>query len=263
MRHGNCAPISSSYAATAEEGCNIYSGEASEKGLSSMPLAPCFFSASGNTNYFPQSINGGRCSKQPDVVTLGAVTLKRASNIMTTITPSELHQRLKRGEKLNLIDVRTPAEHGEIHVPEVHLAPLEGLDAAKLAAAKGFAKGEPLFIFCRSGNRSKQAAAKLQKGGYQQCCIVEGGTMAWAQAGLPVNRGASRVISLERQVRIAAGILVLTGVLLTYIVNPAFILLSGFVGAGLTFAGITDWCGMGMIIAKMPWNQHVSSCGAK
>jgi hypothetical protein len=86
---------------------------------------------------------------------------------------------------------------------------------------------------------------------------VEGGTQAWVEAGLPVNRGASKVMSLERQVRIAAGSLVLTGVLLSLFVHPYFIGLSGFVGAGLIFAGISDWCGMGLLLAKLPWNTRV------
>lgn len=183
---------------------------------------------------------------------------------MNTISPRQLHDRLQQGEKLHLLDVRTPAEHAEIHVPGVHLQPLDRLDATKLAIENSFAKDQPLYIFCRSGNRAKQAAEKLEKCGYKQCHVVEGGTMGWAEAGLPVNRGTSKVISLERQVRIAAGAIVLTGVLLSQFVNPSFIWISGFVGAGLTFAGITDWCGMGMLIAKMPWNQHGSgSCSAK
>jgi rhodanese-related sulfurtransferase len=184
---------------------------------------------------------------------------------MKTITPRQLHDRLQRGEKLHLLDVRTPAEHAEIHVPGVHLAQLDRLDATELASANGFAKDQALFIFCRTGNRAKQAAEKLEKSGYAQCHVVEGGTLAWAEAGLPVNRGTSKIISLERQVRIAAGAIVLTGVLLAHFVNPAFIWLSGVVGAGLTFAGITDWCGMGMLIAKMPWNQRVggASCASK
>ena len=182
---------------------------------------------------------------------------------MTTITPRQLNDRLQQGEKLHLLDVRTPAEHAEIHVPDVHLVPLDRLDATKLASVNRFAKDQPLYIFCRTGNRAKQAAEKLEKSGYEQCHVVEGGTMAWAEAGLPVNRGTSKVISLERQVRIAAGVIVLTGVLLAQFVNPAFIWLSGFIGAGLLFAGITDWCGMGMLIAKLPWNlRGVASCGA-
>jgi rhodanese-related sulfurtransferase len=183
---------------------------------------------------------------------------------MTTITPRQLHDRLRQGERLHLIDVRTPAEHAEVHVPDVHLAPLDRLDATRLASVNGFTKDQPLYIFCRTGNRAKQAAEKLEKSGYQQCHVVEGGTMAWAEAGLPVNRGTSKVISLERQVRMAAGAIVLTGVLLAQFANPAFIWLSGFAGAGLLFAGLTDWCGMGMLIAKMPWNQRgVGACGTK
>ena len=183
---------------------------------------------------------------------------------MNTITPRELHNRLQQGEKLHLLDVRTPAEHAEIHVPDVHLVPLDQLDSTKLASVNGFAKDQPLYIFCRTGNRAKQAAEKLEKGGYEQCHVVEGGTMAWAEAGLPVTRGTGKVISLERQVRIAAGVSVLLGVLLAQFVNPAFIWLSGFIGAGLLFAGITDLCGMGMLIAKLPWNQRGGdSCAAK
>lgn len=181
---------------------------------------------------------------------------------MTSITPRQLHDRLRRGEKPSLLDVRTPAEFAEIHIPGVHLEPLDRLDATKLASVNGFAKDQPLYIFCRSGNRAKQAAEKLEKGGYEQCQVVEGGTVAWAEAGLPVTRGTTKVISLERQVRIAAGAIVVTGVLLAQFVNPAFIWLSGFIGSGLLFAGLTDWCGMGMLIAKMPWNQRGggSSC---
>ena len=182
---------------------------------------------------------------------------------MTTITPRQLHDRLQQGEKLHLLDVRTSAEYAEIHVPDVHLMPLDRLDPAKLASLNGFAKDQPLYIFCRSGNRAKQAAEKLERSGYVLCHVVEGGTIAWAEAGLPVDRGTNKVISLERQVRIAAGAIVLTGVLLAQFVNPAFIWLSGFIGAGLAFAGITDWCGMGMLIAKMPWNQRgVGTCKA-
>ena len=175
---------------------------------------------------------------------------------MNTITPHEIYDRLQQGEKLHLLDVRTPAEYEAVHVPDVHLVPLDRLDPTKLAGVNGFAKDQPLYILCRTGGRAKQAAQNLELGGYAQCHVVEGGTLAWAEAGLPVVRGPGNVITLERQVRIAAGAIVLTGVLLAYFVNPAFIWLSGFIGAGLLFAGITDWCGMGLLIAKMPWNQR-------
>ncbi|MEM8954508.1 MAG: DUF2892 domain-containing protein, partial [Verrucomicrobiota bacterium] len=87
------------------------------------------------------------------------------------------------------------------------------------------------------------------------CVLVEGGLAAWEVAGVPVIRGKRKVISLERQVRVAAGFLVLVGVLLGTLVNPAWLILSGFVGVGFVFAGITDTCGMGMLLAKLPWNR--------
>jgi rhodanese-related sulfurtransferase len=103
--------------------------------------------------------------------------------------------------------------------------------------------------------RAAQAAEKFAAAGQDRGVVIAGGTQAWIQAGLPVDRGAAKVISLERQVRIAAGSLVLLGLLLGWLVHPAFFGLSAFVGAGLIFAGITDVCGMGLLLARMPWNQ--------
>ena len=90
--------------------------------------------------------------------------------------------------------------------------------------------------------------------GFSNVVNVEGGTQAWDGAGLPVIRG-KKSMSLERQVRIAAGFLVVLGTILGWLVHPGFYGISAFVGAGLVFAGITDTCGMGMVLAKMPWNQ--------
>ena len=102
------------------------------------------------------------------------------------------------------------------------------------------------------------AAEKLD--GHPRIVVVEGGTEAWVDSGLPVVRG-KKAVSLERQVRIAAGALVLIGSILT-LVNSYFLVLPAFVGAGLVFAGVTDTCGMGMLLAKMPWNQvkNETSC---
>ena len=178
------------------------------------------------------------------------------TSVMQTISPQSLNDRIQHGESVHLLDVRTPAEHAAVHVPGVHLLPLDRLSGEKLAGVNGFTKEQPVYVLCRSGSRARQAAAQLEKEGFSQCVVVDGGTQAWADAGLPVNRGDSKVISLERQVRIAAGILVLTGVILGGMLHPAFYGLSAFVGAGLVFAGVTDWCGMGMLLARMPWNQR-------
>ena len=85
--------------------------------------------------------------------------------------------------------------------------------------------------------------------------IVEGGMNAVIQSNIPLTKTGRKVITLERQVRIAAGIIVLTGVISGALINPGFYVLSGLVGAGLTFAGITDICLMGMMLAKAPWNK--------
>ena len=169
------------------------------------------------------------------------------------MTPQDFAGHCKEGKKIDLIDVRTPVEYREVHVQIARNVPLDQLDVAALMQARGGSANEPLYVICRSGSRGQQACEKFLKAGFLNVINIEGGTMACVEAGLPVVRG-QKAMSLERQVRIAAGSLVLVGVGLSF-VHPAFIGLSAFVGAGLVFAGITDTCGMGMILARMPWNQ--------
>jgi rhodanese-related sulfurtransferase len=171
----------------------------------------------------------------------------------TTISPRELAEIHASGKKVELLDVRTPVEFREIHIGFARNMPLDRFDAQKLSAERNGSAGDPLYVICRSGNRSKQACEMLSAAGLN-VVNVAGGTLAWEAAGLPVVRG-QKAISLERQVRIVAGLLVLVGAILAITVHPYFAGLSAFVGAGLTFAGITDTCGMAMLLAKMPWNQ--------
>ena len=170
------------------------------------------------------------------------------------VGPTELLAQRKQGRQVELIDVRTPAEFREVHVEFARNVPLDQLDPARVMQTRIDAGGEPLYIICQSGARGRQACERFQQAGFSNVVNVEGGTLAAAQAGLPVLRG-KKVISLERQVRIVAGSLVLTGAVLAWLVHPAFIGLSAFIGAGLVFAGITDTCGMGMMLATMPWNR--------
>lgn len=130
------------------------------------------------------------------------------------------------------------------------------LDQLNPEAVKQAAVGaDQCVLVCRSGKRADQALRQLAAAGCENLAVLDGGVNAWNEAGLPVNRGA-KALSLERQVRIGAGFLVLTGVALGAWVHPAFFGLSAFVGAGLMFAGITDWCGMALVLAKMPWNRR-------
>jgi rhodanese-related sulfurtransferase len=140
---------------------------------------------------------------------------------VTTISPRHLAD-LCKGGPVELIDVRTPAEYRELHAQYARNVPLDRLDPAALMQSYNGSKGEPLYVICRSGSRGRQACEKFLAAGFTNVNNVEGGTLAWAECGLPVVRG-KKTISLERQVRIAAGSLVLLGALLGWLVHPFFV----------------------------------------
>jgi len=171
---------------------------------------------------------------------------------MKTIQPAELQNILASQTDAAVLDVRTSLEFDEVHVPQARNLPLDELDADSLSLAKD----RPVYLLCRGGQRAIRAAEKLSRAGYREPVVIAGGTIAWIEAGLPVTRGEAKAISLERQVRIAAGSLVLIGVVLGWFISRWLFLFSGFVGAGLVFAGVTDYCGMGMLLARMPWNRR-------
>ena len=169
---------------------------------------------------------------------------------MQNISVSQSFDKRKQNSGIPLFDVRTPAEYGSIHADGAVNHPMESLEMEKIP----FAKEEEIHVICQSGGRSMKVSQKLEAAGFTNIVNVEGGTSAWQAAGLPVVEG-KKVMSLERQVRIAAGTLVVIGVAVGQFVHPGGFALSAFIGAGLVFAGVTDTCGMGMMIAKMPWNQ--------
>lgn len=164
---------------------------------------------------------------------------------MKTVTPRDLAERLG-SDPLDLIDVRTPAEYREVHVTGARSVPLDQLSDTPFEPT-------PIYVLCKSGQRATKAAKCLETLEGVEPIVVEGGTDACVAAGLPVERGKA-VMSLERQVRIVAGGLVALGVGLSFI-SPWFLILPGFVGCGLVFAGVTDFCGMGLLLAKLPWNR--------
>jgi rhodanese-related sulfurtransferase len=185
-----------------------------------------------------------------------AILRKEPVMSISTITPQGLADLIQAGGAVELIDVRTPVEYREVHVSGARNVPLDQLTAAWFAVGRSVTA--PVYVICRSGSRGEQACRKFVAAGYANVVNVAGGTQAWDEAGLPVVRGR-KAVSLERQVRIAAGLLVLTGAVLGSFVSPYWIGLSAFVGAGLVFAGITDTCGMGMLLARMPWNRVPTS----
>lgn len=183
------------------------------------------------------------------------MTTINANNTKTafgSISPQKLAEVLNQNPQATLIDVRTPAEYRTVHIPQAHLMPLDALDADEVRSLAG--DDQPVYVICHSGARGTKACEKLAASGLTNIVNIEGGTSAWADAGLPVNRGKG-VISIMRQVQIIAGSLILLGVILAATINPWFMALSGFVGTGLLFAGLTDTCGMAILLARMPWNN--------
>jgi len=157
-------------------------------------------------------------------------------------------------QSVDIIDVRTPVEFREVRAASARNMPLDALDPHAVMKSRDGSADEPLYLICEGGTRGGKACQKFIDAGFTNVINVEGGTEAWVKAGLPVVRG-KKAMSLERQVRITAGFIVLVGALLGIFVHPYFAGISAVVGAGLIFAGITDTCAMGMLIAKMPWNQ--------
>lgn len=174
---------------------------------------------------------------------------------MKTITVNDLQQKLAaaNGRGVDLIDVRTGPEYREVHVTGARNLPLQELDPQQVRDTRSAEAEGPTYVLCKSGQRSVKACEQLAAAGVE-AVVVEGGTEAAEAAGLPVERG-KKTISLERQVRIAAGALVAVGTLLGALISPWWLIVPAFVGCGLVFAGVTDTCGMGMMLAKMPWNR--------
>lgn len=167
-----------------------------------------------------------------------------------------MSELLDGGGECQVIDVREFSEFNSERIADAQLMPLSNFEKH----ADEIDHSKPVYLMCRSGNRAKQAAEKLISKGFTDIHVVEGGMVAWAGANLPVVKGESKVWSLERQVRFTAGMFVLTGVLLGVFVSPYLYLLSAFVGGGLMFSALTDTCGMGMVLARMPWNKAPVTC---
>ena len=171
------------------------------------------------------------------------------------LAPAELARLLRDHPETRLLDVRTPGEFEAEHIAGAYNVPLDTLGEHGPAIRAGVA--EPVVLVCRSGQRARKAEEALKAAGMTNLHVLDGGVTGWTAAGLPVRRGEPRM-SLERQVRIAAGALAATGGFLALFVNPLFAAIPAFVGSGLVFAGVTDTCAMGLLIAKLPYNRPAS-----
>jgi rhodanese-related sulfurtransferase len=169
-----------------------------------------------------------------------------------SVEAKSIMEQVDQGEDIHIYDVRTGLEYRAAHPSIAQHLPLSRLN--KKVLQEICSGHEQVYFLCASGQRSVMACDRARKAGFSNVSAIEGGLGAWQQAGLPITRGAPG-LSLERQVRIAAGFLVLLGIGLGFGVHPGWLGLSAFVGAGLVLAGITDRCGMALLLGHLPWNR--------
>jgi rhodanese-related sulfurtransferase len=176
----------------------------------------------------------------------------RSRSIPAVLDARQLEELLTDRPDVRLLDVRTPGEYESVHIRGAYNVPLDTLgehsDEIRATVA------EPVVLICQSGNRARQAESALKECTMANVHVLEGGMSDWLAAGLPVQRGRKRV-SLERQVRIAAGSIAATGAVLSLLLNPLFAVVPAFVGGGLVFAGVTDRCGMAMLLSRLAYNR--------
>jgi len=165
-----------------------------------------------------------------------------------TVTPQEAAAMIEQGALL--IDVREASEHAQQRIPGAANVPLAQLPGLLPAVAKG-----PVIFHCLGGKRTAMYAERLA--GCVECdaYLLEGGLEGWKRAGYAVDGAVRQTPDIMRQVQMAAGGLVLVGAILGATISPWWHLMSAFVGAGLLFAGLTGFCGMALLLVRMPWNR--------
>jgi rhodanese-related sulfurtransferase len=167
------------------------------------------------------------------------------------LTPAELAQALTAAPRARLLDVRTPAEYETAHIAGAYNVPLDALGEH---AREVRSVPDPVILICQSGQRARVAEEALRRSGMANLHVLDGGVNGWIAAGQPVTRGAQR-LTLERQVRIVAGVLAAFGGALALAMSPWFALLPVIIGSGLVAAGVTNTCGMALLLTRLPYNR--------
>jgi len=180
------------------------------------------------------------------------------SAVLHKLSPQEVQARIAAGRAV-LVDIRESDEFARSHVPGAMSQPLSAFESAHLTIDPG----ADVVFTCRTGMRTAGACDRLAARVEGEAFVLDGGLDAWAKAGLPVTQDRNAPMEINRQVQITAGTLVLLGVILGFLVAPGWFGLSAFVGAGLTFAGLSGTCAMARLLMQMPWNKaHTSQPAA-
>lgn len=169
---------------------------------------------------------------------------------ISSLSPEAAHRMIQAGAVL--VDVRNADEHAREHIAQARHIPLDAMGGDGLPVGGG----NPVIFHCRSGNRTRTSLARLRGAVAGEAYVLDGGLNAWKKAGLPVVTDKSQPLELGRQVQIAAGSLILLGVVLGAVASPWFYWIPGFIGAGLVFAGLSGFCGLARVLMRMPWNRQ-------
>lgn len=176
---------------------------------------------------------------------------------MKNILPKELNELMKNNEVI-IIDVRELFEHQSCKIKGSILMPSSSFDEATMPDANK----KKIVIHCKSGRRSSMVISKMKN---RDCYNLEGGIDAWIAQRFDVERSSKECLSLDRQVQLTIGTILVLSFLLTYFININFVFITLLIGCGLSFAGLTGFCGLAIVLAKAPWNKiyedkNIKSC---
>lgn len=177
------------------------------------------------------------------------------------VSPKVVCEKMCKGQAKRLLDVRTDAEFRKLRVPGSENVPLQELDPVEYMKSRHVAPSETVYILCKAGVRAERAVEKFIAAGFKNVAVVEGGIEKWGADGLPIDKVSG--LSIEQQVRLGVGSLILFGTVLGAFVHPAFLVIPAFMGCGLIVAGFRGKCPLESMLTRMPWNRtapQVSCC---
>lgn len=231
--------------------CHDYHGKLSSTILKEKNTNP--FIKEKDKDVFMKNMRSKKLAKPFNIDNIIRVNQKGEAVGLEMISPKDTHKLILNDPESKLLDVRSVLEYVDTHIKDSLNVPIDSL-IPRIEELKQ--QNKKYIVFCRTGNRSPMAADMLIQSGIHGIKIMEGGMIRWEKERLPIIKGVSG-ISLERQIRIIAGSLVLTGILLSLFLNKAFIFISIFVSCALIYSGITDNCLMGMLLMKLPYNKKM------
>ncbi len=174
------------------------------------------------------------------------------TSLPVSLTPEEVRELQERNPRVRIIDVRTPGEFAGMHIPGSYNVPLDLLREHQRELTANH--DDPVVLVSRSGMRADQASKLMAESGLRQVSVLQGGISEWERTGAPLKRGSGGRWAMERQVRLVAGLIVLVFVTASAVFDPLK-WVAAAIGAGLTFAAITDTCLMARLLALLPYNR--------